>query len=133
MNEAAPTSSKCDQKTALIPRDKRRRYLMVWMMLNSEARPKLWQAKEKVSERQERRDRTNPIRRKISRNFGISVKLPAGDIAHCLCTEETDGTRIFPTNDKVPPTRRRAALVMLYHTAEMKLRTAHSVTNPAQS
>ncbi len=106
---------------------------MVWMIRNSEARPELWKATEKVLERQERRDHTNLIHRKISRNFGILVKLPAGDIAQCLCTEETDGTRIFPTNEKVPPTRRRAALVMLYHTAEMKSRIARSVTNPVQS
>jgi len=132
-NEVAPTSSMCDMKTAFIPLKKRSHWTMVWMIQNSKLQPELWKAKEKVLERKERKDHISPIHRKIFRNFGILVKLPAGDIVQCLCTEETDGTRIFPTNDKVPPTRRRAALVMLYHTAEMKLRTAHSVTNPAQS
>ena len=106
---------------------------MVWIIQNSKQRPELWKAKEKVLERKEGKDRITPIHRQIFRNSGILVKLPAGDIVQRLSTEETDGTGIFPTNDQVPPTRRRAALAILYHTDDMKLRIAHSVTNPAQS
>ena len=131
MNEVAPTSGKCDQKTALIPLRKRVHYMMVWLMLNSGGRPKLWQTKAKVLERQERRGRTSPIRRKISRNFGISARLRVGDTAHCLNIGKTDGIETFLTKG-VPPTGQRAAPIMPDRTAKMKSIIACSVMNPVR-
>ncbi len=131
MNEVAPTSGKCDQKTALIPFRKRAPYLTVWLMLISGRRPRLWQTKEKVLERHQRRGRMSPIRRKNSQNFGISAMLRVGDTAHCLNIGKTSGIETFLTKG-VPPTGQRAAPIMLDRTAKMKSIIACSVMNPVR-